>query len=294
MRRPSRPVLVAGLVGAVTGASFYALDVWVETLPRGSSLSYTVETIEILLWIPGFALVAMLVTERIRLARAAVAEQRRSEQNRRLQMLGKIAAAMAHEVRNPLQNLRLVVDELRVSHPAVGADSLFPHVEDSIRRIDQAVGLIYTMARPAMRSTAIADLAQGVIRAVNDQAASPGRSDRIRVEAAVECVVRCSESDLRIMIGNLVRNACEAAGGREVRIAMEQDGRHGTVAVSNPGRLDAPLHGIGASSKSDGLGIGVLIVQELAAACGGGLELVQHEDDVRAILRLPIVGMEPA
>lgn len=287
--------LLFGLLGALLGGALLGLDAWVETLETDAqTLNSAIEVLEVLIYVPGFAVVGMLIADRIRLLRTELHNRRRSEHARRLQVLGRLAASMAHEIRNPLHNMRLILDELRESHPVIGRDPLYPALDDGIRRIDHAVAMVYRMARPAVRTDATCDAGQVVPQVIADQIAAGVSAGLIAWDPPPgPMLARCADDDLRMMLGNLLRNACEGRSGGQISITVAHSSETIVVTVCNPGELgpmfrlgdDEP---IGQSTKTGGLGAGLLIVSELATAYNGSLSVVQDGALVRAQLMLPI------
>jgi signal transduction histidine kinase len=293
MSIPKRSWLI-GIAGMFAGSALFALDTAVEVLHLGpADLHYWIESAEFTIIGPGLGVLCLLLVERLRATRAAAQVREIEERERRFLMLGRMAAAVAHEVRNPLHTLRLVVDELRVEQPALRSHPLSAHIDDSLERIDRAVDLVYRLARPGAEDEGAGDLAAAVRAALAALALDPS-GPVIRPGAIPDhAPVRCSASGLRIMIDNLLRNALQAtASGDAISVELRGEPERWLLRVVNPGSLPAlgaPRGGeTGISSKPDGLGLGLVITRQIAGNAGGELTLAAAAGRVTAELALPV------
>ncbi len=293
MAIPVRSWLI-GVGGMLAGCGLFAIDTTVEMLHIGpKNLHFWIECLEFGLVGPGLGLICLLLVERLRVAREAVRTQAQAERERRFLVLGRMAAAVAHEVRNPLHTLRLVMDEMRVEQPALRDHALRVHIDDSLERIDRAVDLVYRLARPEAEDDGAGDL---VAIAREAQSAlllrMPERTVTFQ-DLPAQALVRCSASGARIMIDNLLRNAAEAtAANGVVTVSIVADNGRWRLRVTNPGHLpsdhaDVTIDVAPDSQKLEGLGLGLAISRHLAAGVGGSVTLTSLGGIVTADLLLP-------
>ena len=285
---------IIGVGGMLAGSSLFAIDTAVEHLHLGpADLHFWIECMEFTLVGPGLGLICLLLAERLRALRVSAAVREMAERERRFLVLGRMAAAVAHEVRNPLHTLRLVVDELTVEQPTLRSHPLRVHIDDSLERIDRAVDLVYRLARPETEDDGAGD----VVATVRDaQAALAMRvPDRAVIigEMPARAAVRCSASGLRIMIDNLLRNAAEAIpADASITVDLRHEAGRWLLRIVNPGELAAvhdpsmPANAAGLG-KPGGLGLGLAITRHLADGVGGTLSLRSHNGAVIAELALP-------
>lgn len=151
--------------------------------------------------------------------------------------IGRLAAGVAHEIRNPLGALGTYVDVLRRrgSDPAVTGE-----MHTAIGRIDRIVQDLLDYARPApaggngRTAAPAADLHAAVCTAVDflvAQGLLRNESLELRLDTAGP-VVRCERHGLEQVVINLVVNAAQAApGGRITLGTVEQnlERRHGSA-----------------------------------------------------------------
>jgi membrane-associated PAP2 superfamily phosphatase len=284
-----------GTTGMFAGCLLFSIDTAVEQLKIGPEhLHFWIECAEFTVIGPGLGMLCLLLAERLRILRLTAQAQDQAERERRFLVLGRMAASVAHEVRNPLHTLRLVTDELRLELPALRDHALSSHIDDSLQRIDRAVDLVYQLARPGSEDDDAGDL----VATLRDAHSTLALHAEGRVFAAdglpERAAVRCSASGLRIMIDNLLRNALEAtAPGDTIGESLTREQGHWVLTISNRGQL--PATGTPAenglpppSGKEEGLGLGLTIIRHLAANAGGSLALASAAGVVTATLALPV------
>ncbi len=189
--------------------------------------------------------------------------------------LGRVAAGLAHELRNPLASLSGSIELLRGQVPEGERRLLDIALRETARLNDLVTGFL-EFARPPPPRREPADLADLLGETLdvftNDPAAAGVRLERALRTAPVEC----DPGQIRQVAWNLLRNAAQAvapAGGRvRVTCATEQGGATFEIADDGPGiaeeelaRLFLPFH----STKPGGSGLGLAIVQRIVDAHGG-------------------------
>ncbi len=196
-------------------------------------------------------------------ARAALSE--------RLAALGRVAAGVAHEIRNPLAAMRLRAENALHGDPARRGAAL-EAVLAQIARLDHLAAELLAMTQTREPTPETVELAPFLAELASDAGGA------IETEARVASA--CFDPDLlRRALINLLDNARRHAGrGGQVRLTAE---RHGDalrfrIADSGPG-IDPALRGAlfepFVSGRPDGTGLGLAIARELATAHGGTLRL---------------------
>lgn len=222
---------------------------------------------------------------------------RRLERVERLAALGQVAGGIAHEMRQPLNVIRCSVWLLERSD-GVDAEKRARHlaqIEAQVMRAEGTIAALSDFLRlPRLRAEAVP--VHALLRDVLSAE---------RVPAEVTLRVSCSEAlpsvrvdaaQMRIALGNLVRNGCEAMpGGGELRISAVEDGEDAVqlrIADSGPGlsaeamrRITEPLY----TSKAEGMGLGLAMARSIIDRQGGGLSV--HSEPGRGavfVVRLPV------
>jgi signal transduction histidine kinase len=208
-------------------------------------------------------------------------EQRR--QAERLALLGKMAASLAHEVRNPVSAIRLHAQLLERAVSPENRTSAEMIVEES-GRIESLVAQWLGYAKPgsmAVSPVDMAALARDIAHALEARAAHAHVEIRVNVDAdAAGARVPGDAERLRQVLGNLVLNAIQSMpkGGRvDVRVASDHvevtDGGHGFSAVALE-KFGEPFH----SEREGGMGLGLAVSKEIVEAHGGLLEAENRAD----------------
>jgi signal transduction histidine kinase len=208
------------------------------------------------------------------------------------------AGDLAHGLKTPLAVLAREVDRLA----AGGADaedaaaSALAEVARMRRQIDYH--LAHARAAASAGSGAAAPVAasvEGLVRALRRLHADRGLTFTLDLPAGLEAA--CAPADLDEMLGNLLDNACSWARG-QVAVRAAAAGGALTIDVDDDGPgLDAATaarvmqRGVRADESIPGSGLGLSIVQEVAAVHGGGVTLASAPlGGLRATLRIPRRG----
>jgi signal transduction histidine kinase len=197
-----------------------------------------------------------------------------------LAAVGQVAAGIAHELRNPLTSVKMLVQTgLEGEQPrGLPADDL-GIIEGEVRRMEQTIQTFLDLARPPRSERRRTDLAEVLRRSVLlvegrarrqkvtiDLGASPGPLYlEIDPEQIHQVVVNLLLNALDVLPrGGTVRvSAARAAGGKEVEVRVQDDGPG--IAARIKERLFEPF----VSSKETGLGLGLSICKRLIEAHGG-------------------------
>jgi two-component system sensor histidine kinase PilS (NtrC family) len=205
----------------------------------------------------------------------------------RLADLGRLSAALAHEIRNPLASMTGSI-ELLHERPGLGGEDrrLMEIVLREASRLDQLVSQFLAFARPAplvRRRVDLAELLEETLAVfVHDPLAGRLRIDREASPAAVEG----DPDQLRQVLWNLLANASQAmagegapARGERIRVACGADPEGGgwlEVEDDGPGmaprvreRLFLPFF----TTKPSGTGLGLATVHRIVDAHGGAISV---------------------
>lgn len=218
-------------------------------------------------------LLAGYLAERLRLTGGRLAAATaRAEQAERLAALGRLAAGLAHEIRNPLGSIVGSVQLLRDSEGLdAEARELCALVERETARLDDLVTDMLDLTRPRKPVLGAVDLAQ----AVHDVLALASKSGRggdvaLRYEGPHALPIEADAGQLRQLVWNLVRNAIQASSpGAEVVARVAEAGERATLEVHDDGpgiSEDAVARIFDAffTTRSSGMGIGLAVVKRIA------------------------------
>jgi two-component system sensor histidine kinase HydH len=236
------------------------------------------------------------LAERLRLTGGRLAEAtQRAEDAERLAALGRIAAGLAHEIRNPLGSILGSVQLLRTAEGlGVEARHLCAIVERETGRLNDLVDDMLQLARPRRPVLAEVDVAR-TAREVVALASQSGRGTDVNVRydgpgEGDSLPLQADPGQLRQVMWNLVRNAVQASspGARvTVRVAAERNvKRRSAFRALLEVHDDGP--GIGAeargrlfdaffTTRSSGMGIGLAVVKRIVDEHGWIIEVESKE-----------------
>jgi len=214
------------------------------------------------------------LAERLRATGGALeVARRRYTEAERLAELGRIAAWLAHEIRNPLGSISGSVEMLRDA-PALSAEDkkLFDIVSREVTRLNDLVSDMLDVSKTRPPSVEAVDIAAVARDVVELAARSPAAEDRhVEYEGPDRpLIVRCDGGQMRQVLWNLVRNALQATpAGRAVHVRAKTRGERAvelSVEDEGPGIDDAAKRRIFDAfytTRSHGAGIGLAVVKRI-------------------------------
>jgi two-component system, NtrC family, sensor histidine kinase HydH len=224
-------------------------------------------------------------------ARAAAAE--------RLAGLGRLAAGLAHEIRNPLGGISGSIELLRASPNLTDEDrQLCDIVQRESSRLNDLVGDMLQLSRPREPTFAEVDLAR-VASEVVELASKSGRGEdvRVRYQGPPGLVVRADSAQLRQLLWNLIRNAVQSsAAGSEVVVTVAALSSGGArLDVQDAGKGIAPdamdkIFDAFFTTRAQGTGMGLAVVKHIVDAHGWKVSV--RSDDAGAVFSVTVRGDE--
>jgi signal transduction histidine kinase len=227
--------------------------------------------------------------------------------------MGRLASAVAHEVRNPLNFINLSIDHVRErmvpAEPQQREDfnRILENVKAEISRLNRLVGDFLSFGKPMRlhpQACRIEEILRGVASLVDHKARDQGIVLAVEVEADLPELVADPEL-LKTCFLNLTINAVDAMteGGTlavSVRRVSEAGGDALEIEVVDTG------HGMSReeirsafepyfSTKDTGLGLGLALTSKIVADHGGTISLESEPGKgTRARILLPLVAAAAA
>jgi len=197
---------------------------------------------------------------------------RQLEEDRRL-----LLAGISHDLRTPLTRLRM---EIELSVPDAAARAA---MEADIAEMDRTIGQFLDFARPLGDKADSTMAPTDLVALLEEIAARYGERVSCRWPSA-KVLLPVQREPLRRAIVNLVENALRhGAASTPVELELAWEDGHCVIAVLDRGpgipeedmaRLKQPFtRGERARSNAGGAGLGLAIVERIAKAHGGWLEL---------------------
>lgn len=231
-------------------------------------------------------LLAGYLAERLRLAGGRLLEATiRAERAESLAMLGRLAAGLAHEIRNPLGSI-LGSIQLVQSAPNLDEESreLCQLVERETARLNDLVSDMLDLARPKPPTLGPVDLAN-VAQDVRQLATRSGRGSDVELsyEGPEKLMVSADAGQLRQVLWNLVRNAIQVSspGARvEIRVIDQGDSPRLEIRDEGPGipsEVQSQIFDAFFTTRTAGVGIGLAVVKRIIDDHGWAIEVVSEE-----------------
>lgn len=202
-----------------------------------------------------------------------------AEKAKRLAVLGRLSAGLAHEIRNPLSSISGSVELVRDSRELDDEDrNLLSIVISEVDRLNDLVTTMLDVGRPQSPSRIATNLSDLVRDVVAVAGAAPGTSaHRIQTLLPEEMVdAEIDPDQLRQVIWNLLKNAIQASpeGGK---IHVRADAISAEVArleIADEGRgigegLQDEIFDMFYSGRSHGVGLGLALVRQIVERHGG-------------------------
>jgi signal transduction histidine kinase len=212
--------------------------------------------------------------------------------NERLAAIGKMAAHVTHEIRNPLSAMGLNVELLEEELDAPDADAKRAEVRNLLVAIKREVQRLEHLSEEYLRVARLpqprmeADDVAAAVREIVGFARPEIELARCTVELHVQPHLPAAlfdEAQLRQALINLLRNAREAmpeGGAIDVRLAAEGmsvvvdvEDRGGGIPEEIRARVFDPFF----STKGEGTGLGLAITRHIVEAHGGSVTCEPRE-----------------
>jgi signal transduction histidine kinase len=231
--------------------------------------------------------VADLAREFNVMGRAVEEREREIVRSERFAAIGKMAAMVTHEVRNPLSsialNTELLEDELR-SRESKEALDLCRAITNEVDRLTELTEQYLAFARlprPNLVADQVNDVVGAVAAFVREDLAKRGVALTVELAADLPRAL-VDPAQLRQCLLNLVRNATEAVVGRDVPavalVTRRADGRvEIDVSDNGPGIADEVADRVFepfVTTKQGGTGLGLALTNQIIRDHGGAVRVV--------------------
>jgi signal transduction histidine kinase len=205
-------------------------------------------------------------------------------------VVGRLASAIAHEIRNPLNYINLTLDHLRTAFAPEDEkkretfERLAQQLKTEVARINTRISEFLSYSRPSTLELQPLDLretAEDALRMVEVKAAESNIKTRVEQTGEVPRVLGDAEA-LRSVFTNLIINSMQAIDGEggslTITISSEASGHHAKIEITDTGRGISPedinkVFEPYFSTKETGTGLGLAIVKKAIDDHGGTISV---------------------
>lgn len=205
--------------------------------------------------------------------------------NDKLATAGKIAAGIAHEIRNPLTSIRGFLQLLEIDLRNSGTDRHQVYIGlmlAEIDRVNQLVNQMLMLTKPTEMTMEIlpsGQVVEEVATIVRPEALLRNTTVQVMIQEAP--AIRVDRSMLRQVLMNLTSNALDAMeGGGTLTLATDYDVITGSVRISVadtgpgiPAYMIDRIFDAFFTMKEQGTGLGLAICQRIVADLGGEIRV---------------------
>jgi two-component system sensor histidine kinase HydH len=317
-RQTRRAVLLLGIFGPISGiiVGYVVSRAWSRSIARlsvrlqdmHSQLDKDVGDLKVELGRDWAAVDRQLDQVVVRVKEAAEQLQRQQREilrSEQLAAVGQLAASVAHEIRNPLTSIKLLIGAaLRPKAPQPLTEQDLNVIYQEVGKLEDAVQTLLDYAKPPQIHQCDADLRPVVTRAVN--LVRP-RAEQQQVRVSVRLPERetpawIDPAQMGIVFVNLLMNSLDVlpfGGDIDIDVdASELDTFRVSIADNGPGiapHVAATMFDPFASTKTTGTGLGLSICQRIVRQHGGSIEYEPRpEGGARFVVTVPRVTVEVA
>ena len=228
--------------------------------------------------------------------------RREVARSQRLASVGRLAAGVAHEIRNPLSSIKGFATYFKERYPDRPDDQQTADIMiQEVDRLNRVVGQLLEFAKPVPvkpKPVSLQGLLDDSIKLIADRAAEKGISIRTQNNAQAD-EVRIDPDRINQVLLNLYLNAIDSMEkGGELKVEISSDGqpRDVVIQVSDTGhgvsredlsRIFEPYF----TTKSTGTGLGLAIAHNIVEAMGGKIT-VESEKEVGTTFTVALPNSE--
>jgi two-component system sensor histidine kinase HydH len=215
--------------------------------------------------------------------------RREVARSQRLASVGRLAAGVAHEIRNPLSSIKGFATYFKQRYPDRPEDQQTADIMiQEVDRLNRVVGQLLEFAKPVPvkpKPVSLQALLDDSIKLIRDRAAEKNISIQTQNNTRMD-EVRIDPDRINQVLLNLYLNAIDSMeSGGELKVEISYDGQHRNVViqVSDTGRgisrenlskIFEPYF----TTKSTGTGLGLAIAHNIIEAMGGKITVVSDNE----------------
>ena len=281
------PIAMAAAWFGLRGSLLAATVVSVLVLPyifaaKSHSVDLSGELVEIIFYYAIAVLTGALFDRELRIRKKQENTQLQLERSQKLSMVGRMAAGVAHEIKNPLASIKGAVEIM--TDPSVSATDKKEFTEiasKEIKRVDGTIKEFLDFARPKelnFEKVDMHDLLSVGVRQMESQLTKSAL--KLEPDIQKDIFVYGDREKIHQVFLNLILNAADASdSGKSIHLTLKRTDEHRiqmTVRDNGPGmdeiqsqRMFEPFY----TTKSSGTGLGMAIVKAIVEKHNGRIHV---------------------
>ncbi|HSR35979.1 MAG TPA: ATP-binding protein, partial [Desulfurivibrionaceae bacterium] len=222
----------------------------------------------------------------------------------KMSSLGRVAAGIAHEIRNPLSGINIYLNTLEKIHNRPGREAMvqdiFRQLYTASEKIESVIRRVMDFSRPGQPHFA-KQAVNGPVEEMMGLCAVTLRKSGVTLEAELGAELPLCRFDAHLItqvLMNLLANSAEAmkkqVTAKRVRVRTERSGRFVLIRVADSGpgvpaavrdKVFDPYY----TTKADGTGIGLSISHRIVSDHGGRLTVSESDlGGAEFVIALPV------
>ncbi len=211
--------------------------------------------------------------------------------NEKLAAIGKLAAGLAHEIRNPLSSLSGSIQMLQADLQLEGEQKILMDISlKEVDRLNQLLSDFLLFARPkelSKQQENLFDILQQTLFLFKQD--EHYRHINVNIDIEKNCPIQVDTKQFQQIIWNLLVNAAQAMTqyqqGNTIYITGKFDGKSTKILIADEGpgipeELQHKIFDPFFSTKSNGTGLGLAVVQRIINEHGGTILLKQNNEQM--------------
>ncbi|THB77691.1 MAG: hypothetical protein D6B25_06100 [Desulfobulbaceae bacterium] len=205
------------------------------------------------------------------------------QRSKRYAALGKMAAGVAHELRNPLSSIKglALILRSRLSEDTQATDSANLLISE-VERLDRGIGELLEYARPEQLRREVVDLEKIIrnsIMLVEGDAVSAGTKIIADIEKPLRAINGDQDKLTQVLLNVILNGLQEMSSGGTLSIsATQQDNDSVTIRLSDTGSGIDPqnlekVFDPYFTTKNEGTGLGLALTRKIIEEHGGSIEI---------------------
>ena len=210
--------------------------------------------------------------------------RREIARNQRLASVGRLAAGVAHEIRNPLSSIKGFATYFKERYPDAPQDQKTANIMIAeVDRLNRVVGQLLEFARPvpvSPKSTSLQELVDDSVRLIEQKAKEKQITvktlNSVKVDKAVIDPDRINQVLLNLYLNAI--ESMESGGELGVELSADEENHRIEIRVSDtgcgiPGEHLSRIFDPYFTTKSTGTGLGLAVAHNIMEAMGGKIKI---------------------